>query len=186
MNAAILSMTGLLAQAANQAGPQPGGDQTMLIWAIAAFGLAIILVVVEAFVPSGGILGALAGVCVIISIILFFWFDTFWGLVSMAITLLCLPFLIAGLIWIWPNTFIGQLLTLDESQTPLDNAESQAQEGAIHVGMQGQAITALRPVGACRLGGQRTDCIAGVGVIEPGTAVRVIYVEGTTIKVAAV
>ncbi len=169
-----------------QATPNAGQDRTMLIWAVVAFGLALLLLVVEAFMPSGGVIGALAGVCAIVGIVLFFRFDTTWGLASMAITLLALPFLIAGLIWVWPNTMVGRALTLHEEQKPVRAADGGPEDGTIVVGLEGTAETDLRPVGACRLNGRRVDCFAVAGVIKAGTAVRVWAVQGGTIKVKPV
>jgi membrane-bound ClpP family serine protease len=169
-----------------QAAPNAGQDRTMLIWAVVAFGLALLLLVVEAFMPSGGVIGALAGVCAIVGIVLFFRFDTTWGLASMAVTLLALPFLIAGLIWVWPNTIVGRALTLNDEQKPVRSEDGGPEEGTIVVGLEGTAETDLRPVGACRLNGRRVDCFAVAGVIEAGTAVRVWAVQGGTIKVKPV
>ncbi|XAL99628.1 hypothetical protein OT109_18870 [Phycisphaeraceae bacterium D3-23] len=179
MTTSLATLGFTLAQSAQNS----GSDRTLLIWAVVAFGLAILLVVVEAFMPSGGIVGALAGLCAVVGIVLFFNVDTLWGMLSMAITLISLPFLIAALIWVWPNTAFGRWVTLDDE--PADEQEAGVNEdaGAIAVGTRGTAITDLRPVGACRLEGLRTDCIALAGVIESGTAVRVVSVEGTTIKV---
>lgn len=166
-----------------QAGPNAGQGRTMLVWAVVAFGLAFLLLVIEAFMPSGGIIGALAGVCAIVGIVLFFRFDTTWGLASMAITLLSVPFLIAGLIWVWPNTIVGRALTLKDEQKPAHAGDTSGDEAAIAVGLEGTAETDLRPVGACRLNGRRVDCFAVAGVIQAGTPVRVWAVQGDTIKV---
>lgn len=175
-----------LAQAAQPAaqGAQTADTQQWMVYAIIAFGMALALVVLEAFVPSGGVLGILAGVCAIGGIVLFFRFDTTWGMASMAITLLATPFIIGAMLWVWPNTPIGRALTLEEEQEAL-NAPGPPDDSpdAILVGTEGEALTELRPVGACRLAGKRIDCIAQTGVIEPGTKVRVIYTDGMTTKV---
>ena len=168
-----------LAQASASAPP----DRALLIWAVVAFGLALILVVVEAFLPSGGIFGFLAGACAITGIVLFFNVNTRLGLFSMAVTLLALPFLIAGLLWIWPHTIVGRALTLDDAQEPVLGGEPGEEANVIDVGLEGTAETDLRPVGSCRLGGQRVDCLAVTGVIPAGTTVRVWAVEGDTIRV---
>lgn len=173
-----------LAQAAQGA----TSDETQwMVWAIIAFGVAITLLVLEAFLPSGGVLGLLAGFCAIAGIVMFFMFDDMWGMVSMAVALLATPFIIAAMLWVWPNTPIGRALTLEEEQK-LVNTDTRAadSDGTISVGIEGEALTDLRPVGACRLNGQRIDCTSYAGVIEKGTKVRVIGVEGISIKVKAV
>jgi len=178
-----------LAQASPAAqGAQGAGDDTQwMVYAILAFGVAITLLVLEAFLPSGGVLGLLAGFCAIGGIVLFFRFDTMWGMASMAIALLATPFVIGAMLWVWPNTPIGRALTLEEEQKRINKGQGGSdQDGSIQVGLEGEAITELRPVGTCRLGGHRIDCIAQAGVIEKGTKVRVIGVEGITIRVKAV
>ncbi|MFN3167140.1 MAG: NfeD family protein [Phycisphaeraceae bacterium] len=172
--------------AQSNAASQGGGDDTQwMVFAIIAFGVALALLVLEAFVPSGGVLGVLAGIVAVAGIVMFFRFDTMWGMWSMALSLLALPFVLAGMLWVWPNTPIGRALTLEDNQQRA-NTEGPPSEGAIAVGMQGEALTDLRPVGACRLNGVRLDCMAQAGVIEKGAQVKVVNVEGTTVKVRAV
>ena len=162
-------------------------DTQWMVWAIIAFGVAVTLLVLEAFLPSGGVLGLLAGLCAIAGIVMFFMFDDTWGMVSMAVALLATPFIIGAMLWIWPNTPIGRALTLDEEQARINTDTGTADgDGTIQVGIEGEALTELRPVGACRLNGKRIDCIAQTGVIEKGTQVRVIGVEGVSIKVKAI
>ncbi len=185
-----MSLTFALTTALAQAAPaaQAGGDRQWMVYAIIAFGMALALVVLEAFVPSGGVLGILAGIAAVAGVVLFFRFDTTWGMVSMVVTLLALPFVLAGMLWVWPNTPIGRALTLEENQQRVNtDAPPNADDpSAVVVGTEGEALTELRPVGACRLNGKRIDCIAQSGVIEPGTKVKVIRVEGMSVKVKAV
>ncbi|MBX2852227.1 MAG: hypothetical protein KTR15_10825 [Phycisphaeraceae bacterium] len=169
-------------------GAQASGDDTQwMVWAIIAFGVAITLLVLEAFLPSGGVLGVLAGICALGGIVMFFRFDTTWGMVSMAVALLATPFIIAAMLWVWPNTPIGRALTLEDKQQRV-NTDERGRDGdaEISVGVEGEALTDLRPVGACRLNGERIDCTSHAGVIEKGTKVRVVGVEGVSIKVKAV
>jgi membrane-bound ClpP family serine protease len=178
-----------LAQAApaSQNAQAAGDDTQWMVYAIIAFGIAITLLVLEAFLPSGGVLGLLAGFCAVAGIVMFFRFDTMWGMVSMALALLGAPFIIAGMLWIWPNTPIGRALTLEDEQKRVNgDRRGSHTDGEIVVGLEGVAMTELRPVGACRLNGERIDCISQSGVIEKGTEVRVIGVEGGTVKVKAV
>ena len=178
-----------LAQAApaTQNAQSSGDDTQLMVWAIIAFGVAITLLVLEAFLPSGGVLGVLAAICALGGVVLFFWFDTMWGMVSMAVSLLATPFIFAGMLWVWPNTPIGRALTLEEEQERVNTDERGLDgDGTIGVGVEGEALTDLRPVGACRLNGQRIDCTSHAGVIEKGAKVRVVGVEGVSIKVKAV
>lgn len=172
-----------MAQAATPASPVE--DPQWMTWAIVAFGFAIALLVVETFVPSGGVLGILSMICALGGVFMFYKFDTMWGMVSLGVTLVAAPFVVAGMLWVLPNTPIARAMTLEMKQKrstggpPADSDDPSV----IVVGLEGEALTELRPVGACRLKGQRMDCIAHAGVIEAGTKVRVVSVEGVSVKV---
>ncbi len=183
-----LVMVNMLAQAGT-ASQNATGDPQWMVYAIIAFGMALALVAMEAFIPSGGVLGILAGIAAVAGIILFFRFDTMWGMVSMVLTLVSLPFVIAGMLWVWPNTPIGRALTLEESQKPMNEPGRPADADdaqTIVVGLEGEAVTDLRPVGMCRIKGRRIDCIAQADLIRAGTRIKVIRVEGATVRVKAI
>lgn len=183
----LANMQITLAQAGQNTATAQGDDTQWMVWAIIAFGVAITLLVLEAFLPSGGVLGLLAGFCALGGIVMFFMFDDTWGMVSMAVALLATPFILAGMLWVWPNTPIGRALTLEEEQSRVNEDErADDRGGGIVVGLKGEALTELRPVGACRFNGKRIDCIAQAGMIGKGTKVKVIGVEGVSIKVKAV
>jgi len=175
-----------LAQTAPSGQPTPADDTQWVVYAIVAFGCALALLVLEAFVPSGGVLGTIAAACAIGGIVMFFQFDTTWGMVSMAVTLLATPFVLAGMLWVWPNTPIGRALTLANDPPEQAEAPREPEPGAIAVGVEGEALTELRPIGACRLNGKRVDCIAQTGLIKRGTKVRVVYVDAMAVKVKPV
>lgn len=175
----------LLAQTSSSGGAI--SSQSLMIWAIVAFGIALILLGAEAFVPSGGILGFSALLSAVLGIILFFWFDTTWGMVSLAFSLAAFPFVVTGLLWIAPNTFVGRMMTLDNQQIPITLAAGgEGAPGAVAVGVQGTAETDLRPIGTCRLEGHRHDCISELGIIPAGSDVEVIAADGTSIRVRIV
>ncbi len=56
-------------------------------------------------------------------------------------------------------------------------AASRASDLPLAVGMTGTAVTALRPAGAVEIGGRVFDVVSGLGVIDPGTPIRVVAVE---------
>lgn len=49
----------------------------------------------------------------------------------------------------------------------------------------GEALTPLRPSGTARINGQRVDVVAEAGLIERGTPVKVVAVEGARVVVRA-
>lgn len=55
----------------------------------------------------------------------------------------------------------------------------------VYVGRIGTAITVLRPTGAMEIDGERIDVVTEGAFVEPGTPVRVLYVQGARVVVAA-
>ena len=71
--------------------------------------LGVFIIVLELFVPSGGVLGVLAALCIVASIIVAFSDGNIYrGAIMLTVAALVLPVLIAGAIRLWPNTPIGR------------------------------------------------------------------------------
>ena len=196
MNRWLLTM---LAQAGGAAATT-GDNDAALLWAIALLGASIVLLFLELFVPSGGLIGVLAGVAAICSIIAFFRYDTTWGLVATGMYLLLGPMaVIYGLKW-WINSPMGKRMILrgpDDAAESLDpdspapmspehaRRERQAQLRQL-IGAHGVALTVLRPVGTVKIEGQRLDALAESGVIESGSPIVVTDVYDNQVKVRQV
>src|SRR5687768_842088 len=101
-------VTAILAQAGNSA----GDNDAALIWAVALLGVAIVLLFLELFVPSGGLIGVLAGIAAICSVIAFFRYDTTWGMVATGMYVFLGPVaIIYGFKW-WINSPMGRRMIL--------------------------------------------------------------------------
>lgn len=160
----------------------------LIAWAILLLAIAVVLFFAEMFIPSGGLIGLFAAAAAVAGVVLLFKVDTTIGLIGALVCVAGLPFLFMVALKIWPNTPIARMLTL-RNPPRADGAEAgdtpvrdpHAPDPLI--GVQGKALTDLRPVGACLIDGRRTECLAETGVIRAGTAVRVVAVDGTQIKV---
>src|SRR5262245_52623067 len=93
----------------------PGIDQTLL-WAILLLLLGIGCLVLEMFVPSGGLLGVLAGLCIVGSIVLAFMSGPVAGLVMTLAVTLMLPIMGAVAVKYWPETPLGRMILLRRPQ----------------------------------------------------------------------
>jgi membrane-bound serine protease (ClpP class) len=145
--------------------------------------LALVLFVIEIFVPSGGVLGVLSALALITSIGTAF---AYCGLKVGTIFLVCttamIPVLIYFAIQWWPMTPIGRRILIqppDEDQIVPDRHRQRQQ----WLGKQGVAVTALLPAGAIRVGGQTVDAVSAGMTIEKGTVVEVIAVRGVHLVV---
>lgn len=62
-------------------------DQTLIIWTIVCFAMAIILFILEIFIPSGGILAVMSAISGIVAIALLFRLNTNLGLIGAIVTI---------------------------------------------------------------------------------------------------
>lgn len=179
----MLAALPMLAQATGSP-PAGGSSNTLLIWAIALIGVAIALFIIELFIPSGGLIGFLSAAALVGGIVCLFGVDTTLGLVSTLAVLIALPFVIGLAIAIWPNTWVVQLMMLKNAERP--GAATPSPAAGVRVGQRGRAVTDLRPVGTVVLEGQRTECLGLGGMIEAGSDVEVVAVDGAQVKVRRV
>jgi membrane-bound ClpP family serine protease len=182
-------MQALLAQAAADA------SSGSLVWGFVLMAAVIVLLFLEMFVPSGGLIGMLAGVAAIESIWAFFKHDTTWGFVALGLYVVLGPIAGVFMFRLWLNSSIGRGMILGgDDPTALDpdaehpatseraRLEQFAQLRAL-IGARGTAVTSLRPVGTVKIEGQRLDAMAESGVIDAGTPVVVTDVYDNQIKV---
>ncbi|MCC6682918.1 MAG: hypothetical protein IT445_18625 [Phycisphaeraceae bacterium] len=161
-----------------------GGDITLMV-AVILMIAAIGIFVVEVMVPSGGVLGMLSACCLVVGVVMLCLVNLTWGLVVALVALIALPFAIGGGLRIWPDTPIGRWLTMSEQQKAHFDSQKEAAADP-RVGVEGVAITDLRPIGSCMINGKREECSAAQGLIEKGAKVRVVAVDGMQLRVEAV
>ncbi len=169
-------------------------NEVFLLWGFGLFALAALILVLELFIPSAGLLGALSGIAAIAGVVSFFRHSTTWGLASLGALIVLTPVSISLLLKVWPHTPVGRRMILG---SPGTEGEEHARAGALErekerlelealIGKQGKALTDLRPVGEIDIEGARHEGLALGPAIEQGDAVRVVDVEGFTLKVRRV
>lgn len=164
-------------------------EQTLLLWGFALLGAALLLVFLEVFVPSGGIIGLTAGVTGIAGVVVFWRVSPGWGVTSMLLMLVLAPIALNFALRLMPHTPMGKRLILSETaesrqRRTAKDQEQAAQEQAL-VGATGSALTSLRPIGTVEIDGTRIEALAEGGVIEAGSRVRVTSVQGNQVRVRA-
>jgi membrane-bound ClpP family serine protease len=158
-----------------------------LLWAILVLIIGLMLLVAEVFIPSGGVLGILAGVALIGSIVLGFRSSTGAGIVILVIIAVALPTVLVAALEIWPKTPFGRRFSLSRpSPEEVDPHSTRDGELQALVGKVGRTITPLRPAGMTEFSGRRVDTLAEGLVIEAGTLVRVVAVQGRRVVVRKV
>lgn len=162
-----------------------------LIWGLVLIGSGFVLGVIEIFIPSMGLIAAVAGLCAIAGIVALFQEGTAWGVTGIGVVIFgAISAFIFG-IRIFPYTPMGRGLILghhDEDEHPDEGLASRTERRELAQALEGASgvtLTALHPVGNAEIEGARIEVIARHGSIEKGTPVRVVEVRGNEIYVRA-
>ena len=151
-----------------------------LTWAILLMLLGCGLVVLEVFIPSGGLLGFFSAVSIIASIVMAFRHDTTMGLGFIVLTLLAVPVTLAVAFKVWPHTPMGKaflgVLKSSAERSPVETRREL-------VGKLGIAKSKMLPSGAVQIDGQYFDAVTQGGAIDKGQAVVVVEVQGNRVVV---
>lgn len=167
-------------------------SESYLIWGIGLLAAALLLIMVEAIVPSAGVIGLVAAAVAIGGIICLFKVSVVWGIIGIVafIGLGGVGFLFA--LSIMPSTRFGRRLVHGDDADALADDEDGAPptdplaELEHLIGQEGTAMTDLRPVGAVKIGDTRYPAISEVSYIRSGTRVRVTSVDAAQIRVRPV
>ena len=163
--------------------------ETLLIWGGVLLAAAILLLAIELFVPSGGVIGAAAFICAAAGVVMFFRVSIAWGSLGVAIVLVAFPSAFFAWVKFFPYTSIGQKMLGDEPEHVVrERAEREiAQREALDalVGLEGEALTDLYPSGYAQIDGERRDVLADGAMVEAGEAIVVNRIVDGQIHVRA-
>lgn len=163
--------------------------ETMLVWGLALLAIAALLVVVDVFLPTAGILSLVSLTVAIAGVVCLFRHDTTWGLIGALVVIVGGPTAAFIGLQVMPNTPLGRRLILgnpnDEDLGP-NPVEASANALNALMGQEGIVISDLRPIGVVRINDRHYDALAESTLIRAGTKVRVTIVEGNQLKVRAV
>ncbi|MBI1189923.1 MAG: hypothetical protein GC200_04485 [Tepidisphaera sp.] len=161
--------------------------ESLLVWGLGLIGLGIVLLSLEFFFPAAGALALTSLVLAFAGIICLFRYDLTWGLTGSLLLLVFGPLALYWGLKIWPNTLVGRKVsgepTEEEAEAQrLAQLEAQKQARAL-VGKEGVVVSDLRPVGAVEIDGARVEVIAESTFVPVGARVRVISVNGPSVRV---
>ena len=155
-----------------------------LAWAVALLAFGMLIVIVEMFLPSGGVLAVIATSAVVASIVMSFRHSSEAGVGFMAIAVLGTPLLLALGFKIWPRTPLGRRILLDvptgDDVLPDPGMRKQLRE---LVGRIGTVKSLMLPGGPVMVEGVSYDALSEGTAVQPGQRVKVIEIRGTRIVV---
>jgi len=165
------------------------GD-ALLIWGLALLGIALVMLVMEVFVPSGGVIAVIAAICAMGGIGMLWKYDTMWGVTGLLTVLVLGPIVMAWGFKMLPHTPVGRAILGGRSEEDLE-AMRRDEEDRINrlralVGAEGVALTAMRPVGDIEIDGEAMVGYAEHDWIEAGDRVIVTSTGGLEIEVRRV
>ncbi len=152
----------------------------LLTLAVLCLLLGCALIVLEVFIPSGGILSFFSVVAIIASLAIAFRRDTTTGLAFLVMTVIAVPSVVALAFKYWPLTpmgkaFLGELPS--EADAQLDDPRREL------VGRVGIAKSTMLPSGSVLIDDQLIDAISQGTAIEVGQAIVVVEVKGNRVVV---
>jgi membrane-bound ClpP family serine protease len=155
-----------------------------IAWAILLLLVGFALVVLEVFVPSGGVIAILSAVALIAAMVIAFQESSTTGptvgLLFAAVTVFAVPSLIALAFKVWPKTPMGKAF-LGDLPTDADVLPDDSRRALI--GRVGVARTKMLPSGAVEVDGQMIDAVTQGQAIEPGTYVVIAEVRANRVVV---
>lgn len=159
----------------------------LLIWGLGLLCIALVLVLLEFFVPSAGAIAITAAVCAIGGLVCLFRFSPLWGVMGLFGLLITTPLVVWAGLALWQHTPIGRRMigapTEEEQFEKIQKEESFVKQRLGLLDKQGVAVTDLRPVGVVDIDGHRHDAVTDADFISPGTRVRVTHVEASQVRV---
>lgn len=153
--------------------------------------ISVFLFAAEFFIPSGGLVTVLA-ISSLAASILFaaqsWWVESpgyFWSFVAAAVVLV--PLSILGTIQILPYTSWGRRMTLEPPPGGgLEGFQEETDFLVSQVGLTGVTVTVLNPGGMVEIDGERLHCEGDGMMLESGSAVEVVSVNGNRLRVRPV
>jgi membrane-bound serine protease (ClpP class) len=140
--------------------------------------LGFLVVGLELFVPSAGLLAILAALLIVGGIVAAFFYTLTAGAIVLAITCFSLPLIFAAALKIWPNTPIGRRILIgamtEEDVLPQSDLQDPLKP---LIGRRGVAKTKMLPSGIVQIDDRNYDAISDGYAIEPRSHVEVISVR---------
>lgn len=152
-----------------------------LVWALMLIAVAVVVMVIELFLPSAGVLGFLAGGLVLASLFMAYRSSFLVGSIFLMAVLICLPILIYGLLQMWPHTPIGKRILLSEPD--LDQILPPSMFSNDLVGQIGISKTKMLPSGTIVVNRQKLDAVSSGFPIDANQAVKITAVRANRIYV---
>jgi len=151
-----------------------------IVWAILLMLVGCVVLVLEVFIPSGGILAVMATAAFVGSILLAFQRSAETGFAFVTTTIIAVPAVLTLAFKYWPKTRFGKAF-LGELPTDADVLPDDPHRALL--GRVGVARSKMLPSGAVEIEGHMIDAMTLGQAIEPGQYVVVTEVRANRMVV---
>jgi len=157
-----------------------------MAYVIIFFLLGMVAIFIEFFIP-GGVLGTVGALLMVVG--LYFAYKE-WGVSGLGVAVIIAVILGTGSfiasMHLVPRSKLGRILMQERSISDEEGYEAVDTALTELVGAEGVALTPLRPAGVAMINERRVDVVSSGFMIEKGTRVKVVEVEGNRVQVAVI
>jgi membrane-bound serine protease (ClpP class) len=159
----------------------------LLLLGLGLMAAALLLVVIEVFIPSAGVISLVAAAVAITGVVVLFRVSAGWGAAGLLAMVILGPLTGFFALQILPNTPMGRRMLFGEAEQERAVLTEGAMQAPDHLlGAEGVAVTDLRPIGEIRVGEERIDAVSEISFLSAGARVRITGVEPTRVRVRPV
>ncbi len=156
----------------------------LLFWGFGLMAVAVLLMVIDIFVPSAGVLTLTAVAVAIAGGVCLWMHSPTFGLIGTGLIIFGGPTLFFVGLNLMPHTPLGRKLVLGADDPGADRAPPTSDPLLALIGQEGIVTTDLRPVGTVRIDNAKYDALAESTMVRAGERVRVVSIaDGGTLKV---
>ena len=156
-----------------------------LLWVVVLLVVGLCVMVLEVFVPSGGILGFLSITAIVAAIATAFLEQgPTAGMTVLAVAVVAVPVVLSLAFRWFPETPLGRrVLPPPPNAAEMLPDASGRQHTREMVGRSGRTVIALLPWGSVEFEGEQLDAVSESGPIEAGVAVEAVGAQGRALIV---
>ena len=151
--------------------------------AIVLLGIGLLLIISEVLIPSLGLLGGLATVCLIGSVVIAWQESPELGQNFLLAVCVLVPLMIMLGFKLLPKSPFTKFMVTEGFSFEDGAAVDERDKGLM--GKRGVVEAPLRPAGAARIEGRRVDVVTRGEMIDSGVWVEVIGLSGNRVEVSA-
>ncbi len=138
--------------------------------------LFFLLLLLELFIPTGGLLGVAGVAALIAAIVIGFLHSTTAGGTILIATGFLIPLVVSVALRVWPRTPLGRRILNIDPDANVSRQQDRDELRQQWVGKVGVARMDLLPNGVIDVAGSRLDAISVAGVIDRGSNVEIVNV----------